>query len=132
MSFPAACRGHGVTFTNDAVYFVAANDMAAGLALKSNAWSAAMGTVRTCVNVVGAGCSSSNVAITSVTVPPLATSIVNIANGNDYGARLRTTLAAPGGTATIVLYLYQFWIDAANGDRAVLQVDTVTLSITQL
>jgi hypothetical protein len=131
---PAGCRGVGITFNNAAVYLTAANNIASELSLVSNTWTGAIvgtgSTVRVCISVLGAGCSSTTMVITSATVPPLTTSTINLANGNNYGSRTRNTLTTTG-TATIVMDLYLDYRNLVTGGYAVVQIDTITLVVTQ-
>ncbi len=131
ISLPLACRGQTLTFNNPGIYFTAVNNIDSGLSLVSNSWTSNMGTVRVCVSPVGRGCLTSQLTLTSTSAPPLATSLRSLTNGNTYGPWIRTTLGNPGGSATIVLDLYQEFRNTATRSYAAIQVDTLTLIITQ-
>jgi hypothetical protein len=133
ISRPAGCRGTGITFNNDGIYLLAANTISAELVLVSNTWTGAIvgtaSTVRICIGAQAGACTSTTMALTSATVPPLTTSTVALTNGNDYGVRTRNTLTTTG-TATIEMHLYLDYKNGAGG-FAVVQIDTVTLVVTQ-
>jgi len=134
ISRPAGCRGTGLTFNNDGIYLLAANTISAELVLVSNTWVGAIvgtgSTVRVCIGVLAGGCTSTTMVLNSGTAPPLNTNTVALTNGNHYGVRTRNTLTTTG-TATIVMHLYLDYTNVATGAYAVVQIDTVTLTVTQ-
>lgn len=136
ITLPRQClrRGTGVplTFNNPGLQFRSLRNMATGMSLKSNPpWTGGTaGTVRTCVSRAGAGCSTTQMVLTSGS-GAAPTSVVNIANGRNWGPWVRTTGLTAGETATITLYFYLDWRNTVTGDHAVIQVDQITLIVTQ-
>lgn len=135
ITLPRRCRGNTYTFNNPGLHFPShAYNLAAQLSLVSNTWGSNMGTIRVCVSRTGTNCptAGSRLTLTQATTPPYSSTMDNLANGRNYGAPwIRTALGNPGGTATIVLHLYQYFRNTVTGDHAVIQVDTVTITVVQ-
>ncbi len=135
ITLPRRCRGNTFTFNNPGLRFPShAYNLAAQLSLVSNTWSSNMGTFRACVSRTGTNCptAGSMLTLTRATAPPYSSTVNNLANGKNFGAPwIRTTLGNPGGTATIVLHLDQYFRNIVTGDRAVIQTDTITITVTQ-
>lgn len=131
ITLPAACRGTAFLFRAPAS-FVAAAHMESELGLYSSTWTANMGTINMCVRATVAGCVSSNPAMNSATAPPLSTTIGALVAGRSYGPTVTTHLAAPGGTATIVLTEEIILLNTATGAVAWVQNDEFLFTIVQL
>ena len=133
ITLPARCQGVTLTFNAPGLQFHSLNFMSTGMAIESNPpWAGGTaGTIRTCVSLAGGGCRTSQIVLTSGSGSP-PTSVVNIANGRNFGPWVRTTGLTGGETATIVLFLYLDWRNTATGNHAVIQVDQITLVVHQV